>query len=155
MRNNGTAAIRRTKEDSYEERVRKVLGHHLSHIEILNSNTKHPQIGVEYVDYKPSCVVRKELEEAMPEVDFFRISREYSNAALVTALMSRDEGWVSNDDIKVLTTDNRVMSMFEYMWDLCYERDFTDLSWQRERYSRLPDWPQPENQQQQEDDRHE
>ncbi len=143
MTSRGT--VKRTSEEDYKDRVRRVLGRYLSDIEVFGSNTRHPQIGIDYVDYKPSDAVRKELEAAMPEVEFYRISRIYSNAALVTALMSRDEGWEDPEDIKILTTDSRVMSVVDYLWDQCHDRDFTDLTWQRRRFKELSDDEEEDN----------
>lgn len=146
-RTNIGAKRQRTSDYSYEERVNAILEGHGMIKSICGTNTRHPQIEIYYTDFKPVGEVRRMLEQAMPHVDFVTIEREFSQAALVTALMCRSAGWDDDEDIKVITPDNRIMPLYLYMWDEAVDRDFTDLSWQRERYIQLPDVPKPENQQ--------
>lgn len=116
----------------YEKKIEEMLGHYVYEINVTAADSKHPCIDVEYYDFKPLPVVRKMLEQAFPEVEFRKLSREYSNEMIANYLLNvlYYNTDYNRKPFKLFDCEKEEIFHFAgYVNNELYDMDLTDRSW--------------------------
>lgn len=66
--------------ENYYKRLKKYFGFHLNGLEVREDGGE-VQVQIVYLDFKHIDVVRKELAQMMPEVEFTKIRRDFTMSA--------------------------------------------------------------------------
>lgn len=104
----------------YRNKVEKILGNNLAEFSMECADTKHPVIEISYFDFKPQPIVRAELQMAMPEVDFAKIGRDYTDDVLKFFFIER----LFDGDVKIIV-DGEQYGIVDYVMSELYDEDCT------------------------------
>ena len=69
----------------YAETLREYFGFHLTGLDV-NEDGGETQVQLVYCDYKHIDTVRRELAQMLPEVEFVKIRRDFTESAMLYAL---------------------------------------------------------------------
>ena len=102
--------------ESYYKRLKEYFGFHLNGLEVREDGGE-VQVQIVYFDFKHIDVVRKELAQMMPEVEFTKIRRDFTISA---------ERWVI-DQMIINDVDHPEPTILS-LWDIaCAELRQLDL----------------------------
>ena len=104
----------------YRNKVEKILGNNLAGFSVEYADTKHPVIEISYFDFKPQPIVRAELQMSMPEVEFAKIERDYTDDVLKFFFIERLFG----GNVKIIV-DGEQYRIDDYVVSELYDEDCT------------------------------
>ena len=132
------------KLDEYFAKVKSLLGHRLTGYDCTFYGDK-PVMMLEYMDYKTSEQMRRDLHKLMPEVELAMVKRWISDSARMDEVM--EQAWSGKDDkgyeIIVKTPAGDYITLNEWSYARLYDQDLSDRDINYNK-SELQEWSESE-----------